>query len=40
VLFGFVDRELRAVIELTITHQLITEVHVSVIPSIAQDFLA
>jgi len=40
VLFGFVDRELRAVIELTITHQLITEVHVSVIPPIAQDFLA
>jgi RNA polymerase sigma-70 factor (ECF subfamily) len=40
VLLGFVDRELRAVIELTITDQLITEVHVSVRPPIAQDFLA
>jgi RNA polymerase sigma-70 factor, ECF subfamily len=40
VLLGFVDRELRAVIELTISHQRITEVHVRVRPPIAQDFLA
>lgn len=34
MLLGFVERELRAVIELTITGELIAEVHVSVAPAI------
>jgi hypothetical protein len=33
VLLGFVDRELRAVIELTMTGKLIGAVHVSVAPA-------